>query len=135
MTTVRNPSFIDEKSADKTILIVEDDEGIRLLLKDLLAFETPYQSVFTITGAEAVDAIEEINPCLFVLNYNLPDTNGLVLYDRLHAIPRLQKVPALLMSASIPDQVMDEIKRRNITFLQKPFDIIDLLHLIEKLAG
>lgn len=135
MTTVHNPLSSNERSTGKTILIVEDDEAIRLLLKDVLAFETPYHPIFACTGTEALDALEEMNPGLFVLDYNLPDMNGLALYDRLHALQRLEKVPALLISARIADEVADEIKKRNILFLQKPFDLRDLLYLIERLAG
>lgn len=133
MTTAHNS--LSKNDLKKTILIVEDDEGIRLLLKEILAFKTQYYVVFAWTGAEAIKAIAEIDPDLFVLNYNLPDTNGIALYDRLHALQRLEKVPALLLSARLPDSVTDEIKVRNVTFLQKPFKMLELLHSIDRLVS
>ncbi len=135
MTTVDNRLLEDKQLIHTTILIVEDDEGVRLLLKDLLAFETQYHAIFCITGTEALNAVKDIDPSLFVLNYNLPDFNGLTLYDQLHAIQGLEKVPALLMTARIPDEIADEMKKRDITFVQKPFDIIDLLHNIETMLA
>ncbi len=135
MTIARDSLAKNERPAKKTILIVEDDEGIRRLLKEILALKTQYCIVFSCTGAQAVKAIKELNPSLFVLNYNLPDTNGIALYDQLHALQRLENVPALILSARIPDGVADEIKSRNIEFLQKPFKIIELLRVIEHLAG
>ncbi len=135
MTIVRISLKEDKQPIHATILIVEDDEGIRLMLKDLLAFETPYRAIFCITGTEALDVIREIDPSLFVLDYNLPDFNGLALYDQLHAIQRLEKVPALLMTARLTEEIADEMKQRNITFAQKPFDIIDLLHDIKKILA
>ena len=133
MTTAHNP--LSRNDRKKTILIVEDDEGIRLLLKEILAFKTQYCVVFAWTGAEAIKAVAETDLDLFVLNYDLPDTNGIALYDRLHAIQRLEKVPALLLSARIPDSVADEIRIRTITFLQKPFKMLELLHLIDRLIS
>ena len=114
------------------ILVVEDDDGIRLMLKDLVAFETPYNAVYATTGAETLEAVREVTPSLFVLNYNLPDTNGIALYDQLHTIQRLATVPALLITARLSDEIADEVNNRNITFVQKPFDITDLLNIIEK---
>lgn len=135
MTNVYNAHSANNQRTQKTIVIVEDNEAICLLLKDILTFEREYDAIFFMTGAEALERIRETNPRLLVLDYNLPDINGIVLYDQLHVTQSLEEVPALVISAALPVGIVNEIKKRNITFLQKPFSIRDLIHFIKRLAS
>jgi DNA-binding response OmpR family regulator len=72
-----------------------------------------------------------ITPHLLILDYDLPDMNGLEMHDQLHALERLRNVPTLLISAIKPP--MQEVRKRAITFLAKPLDLIELLRAIRRL--
>jgi CheY-like chemotaxis protein len=66
-----------------------------------------------------------------MLDYQLPGINGLELFDRLHVMQGLEAVPALMFSANaLPQKALQE---RHITSLMKPFDLDDLLKMVEKL--
>jgi CheY-like chemotaxis protein len=114
------------------ILVVEDDpalgEVVQMALTTLL--ETPYHVVLATTGVEAMHLVQQVRPCLLLLDYLLPGMNGLELYDHLHAMPSLATVPALLMSANLPDD--DEATKRHLTVIHKPFDLYDLVQTIEQ---
>jgi hypothetical protein len=43
---------------------------------------------------------------LFLLEYCLPDTNGIILYDRLHAGKELATVPELIVNVSLKGEKM-----------------------------
>ena len=113
------------------ILIAEDDEEIAQILLLMIEQETPYTPLRVITGHDALRVAQEHPPLLFLLNYHLPSMTGLQLYDQLHAIPGLETIPAIMVSATLPRA---ELKQRGIFGLDKPFDLDELLHLIERVV-
>jgi|SRR5436305_14991818 len=118
-----------EPMSDKLILVVEDDEAIGTLLVQLLAQETCYQALLAADGFEALNMVREVKPDLFILDYQLPSMNGIQLYDRLHIISQLEKVPAILLSARLPRY---EVEKRSLIGLGKPFDLDELLETVNK---
>jgi CheY-like chemotaxis protein len=57
--------------------------------------------------------------------------NGIELYERLHEIPELEQIPAILLTASFPPR--DRMRKLGLPLLQKPFDLDELLLAIEQL--
>lgn len=110
-----------------TILIVEDDADIGQFLQQLLDEETPYNSIVIDNGLKALEQAPRIHPCLLLLDYRLPGINGLELYDRLQHFDETRNVPAIMMSATLPEQ---ELKKRGIYQLRKPMDIGGVLRMI-----
>jgi DNA-binding response OmpR family regulator len=121
-----------QQRQQRTILIVEDDEAIGAFLMETIAQETPYRFVLATHSQQALELAQEIRPILFILNYHLPGMNGIQLYDRLHAIQELAHVPAIMISAVLPER---EVKKRKIAGITKPFDLSLLLETIEQLLG
>lgn len=122
----------EEKSTVKTVLVVEDDTGIGTFLIQAIQQETHYQAMLVTDGFQALKVVANIKPGLFILDYQLPRMNGIELYDRLHAIPELEEIPAIIVSARLPRQ---EIERRKITGISKPLELDDFLQTIEHLLG
>ena len=113
------------------ILIVEDEIDIAEFLTQVLGEVMPYPILPLPSAEDALEAVRSIKPSLFLLDYRLPDGDGLALSDRLHATKGLEAVPTLMMSASPPPY--KEMQKRHIAFLPKPFDISDLLEVIADL--
>lgn len=121
-----------KQATEKTILIVEDDTFISEILVLVISQETPYHPLFVPDAFQALIAVNDIKPDLFLLDYLLPRMNGIELYDRLHATLGLEHVQAIMISANLPQQ---EIKQRQIIGIRKPFGLDDLLNTIEKLMA
>lgn len=115
----------------KTVLIVEDDENIGEFLVRALTSETLYEVLWVPDAVQALEAVKTIKPSLLLLDFHLPGLNGLELYDRLHDIPELEHVRAVMMSASAPSA--QEMRKRHIILVKKPFDLNDLLDLLDEL--
>ena len=116
----------------KTILLVEDDTAIAELLVQMISQETHYQ-VFTVPdGPQALDLVKNIKPGLLILDYWLPSTHGIELYDRLHHTEGLEEVPAIMLSVNAP---VREIDQRHMTYIKKPFDMPKLLDTIHRLIA
>ena len=120
----------DQKT--KTILIVEDDTAVGEFFVYALRTETPYQALLASDGLQALEMVKTLAPDLFVLDYQLPRMNGLELADRLRATEALKRIPILLMSANIPKQ---ELEKRHLPFLAKPFELEELFEIIAKLLS
>ncbi len=120
----------DAQIDTKTILVVEDDVAISELVVQMIAQETSYRVFAVPDGPQAVDIVKDIRPNLLLLDYWLPTIHGIELYDRLCAAEGLAQVPTIMLSVNAPVQ---EINKRKITYMKKPFDIERLLQKIHTL--
>ncbi|GCE10964.1 response regulator [Tengunoibacter tsumagoiensis] len=124
-----NQSFAPETD-EKCILVVEDDDSIGALLVEALTQETPYKALLVTDAIQAMETIGKIKPCLFITDYRLPFMDGIELYDRLKAEHALDHTPVIIMSAHLPEE---EVKKRQMVSLHKPFELDDLLNTVERL--
>ena len=104
------------------VLVVDDERYIVDLLTELLEDEG-YKVLRAGDGQAALDLLERHLPDLVVTDVMMPRLDGV----RLLAIIREhhKELPVILMSAAVTPRVDD------VPFLPKPFDIDDLLALIE----
>ncbi|MFL5590623.1 MAG: response regulator [Ktedonobacteraceae bacterium] len=116
----------------KTVFIVEDDEAIGELLVQAIEQETSYQAVLASDGFQALKMLRTVKPDLLILDYGLPDMNGLEFYDTIHTVKALKHLPVLIVSAETV-RIQKEIKARQLSQLQKPFELTSLLQAIERL--
>lgn len=114
-----------------TILVVEDDKGIRDLFTQAFALLTPYHVQVVRNGPEALHFVTQIKPNLFILDYLLSDMDGIQLYDQLHATPGLEHIPAIIISVSL-EKVSHEIENRHLLRINKPFDLVKFLDTIKQ---
>ena len=117
----------------KMILIVEDDPDIGQYLSLAISHETPYQSLLVTDSVRALEVVKHIRPNLFLLDYRLRCLNGVELYDQLHLTSGLETIPAIIMSASLPrEQLENEIKQRQLVALPNPHNLDDLVQTLEQ---
>ena len=119
-------------TAVKTVFIVEDDEAIGTLLVQVIEQETSYQAVLAPDGFQALKMLRTVKPDVLILDYGLPDMNGLEFYDTIHAVKSLKHLPVLIISAQTA-RIQTEVKARHLPQLQKPFELTILLEAIERL--
>lgn len=110
-----------------TILIVEDDAAIGEFLQQLIEEETPYTSMVVPDAPSALEAVRQIHPCLFLLDYRLPGMNGVELFDQLQTMDETRGLPAIMMSATLPTA---DLQKRGIYQLRKPMDIGNVIRMI-----
>jgi CheY-like chemotaxis protein len=132
MQRVEKQSLMGHYTLDNTILVVEDDESIGSVLVDALSMETSYDALLVCDGIQALNALRSLKPLLVITDYRLPHMDGLELYDRVHAMTETANVPTIIMSAYMPE---NEVRKRHLCSLHKPFELDDLLNLIEQLLN
>ena len=115
-----------------TVVVVEDDENIRDLLTALLTEEQSYHVLSASSGEGALHLLstQATRPHLLLLDYMLgPGMDGIELYDRFCASFGWEDIPALMVSAALPER---EVAARRLIGVPKPFDLDALLTLIEE---
>ena len=128
MPDEQDQHFENIQAPIKTILLVEDDTTIAELLVQMISQETHYQVFAVPDGPPALDLVKNIEPELLILDYRLPTTHGIELYDRLHDIEGLVQIPTIMLSVHAP---LREMNQRQIKHIQKPFDMFKLLAAID----
>ncbi len=121
---------IDNDALMRTVLVVEDDADVAALLITVLEEEAHCQALHAHNGYQAFAIAKHLQPDLLLLDYQLPDINGLELYDRLNLIEGFQGIPMLLVSVNPP---IPELQRRGLPYLKKPFELDELLAKVDAL--
>jgi len=82
----------------KRVLLVEDEEALRRVMKDLLEREgfVVYEAG---DGVLALDEVDRLAPDLVVLDLNLPRLDGYGVLSHLRARPATQKLPVIVLTA------------------------------------
>jgi len=111
------------------ILIIDDDPGIRDILK--IIFERAgYQAIME-SGGECVLHDDYELPDIFLLDRYLSGTDGLEICRHLKSSPYSANIPVIMLSAT-PDLAPLAIAAGADDFIEKPFDITDILKIVEK---
>ena len=85
--------------ADELILIVEDNEKNRKLVRDVLAFKG-YRLVEAETGEDGRRLACELGPDLILMDIQLPGMNGIETLTRLRADAATRSIPVIAVTAS-----------------------------------
>jgi PAS domain S-box-containing protein len=116
-----------------TILIVDDDPDIVLVLRDLLK-HSGYEVLVASTGAEAI-ARMKMEPCAAVLlDLMLPDMDGLSVLTLLKEIDPF--VPVIMLTAFVEvAKKHSSLTEGAFGYLTKPYDSEELKALIRRAVG
>lgn len=116
---------------NRQILIVDDEEGIVLLLKQFLE-QMNFFTIISHNGMEALEIFQEKHGeiDLVLLDYMMPLKNGLEVYKQMKVID--DQVPVVLLTGVEDENVMMEFIGLGISgIIRKPFTVIDLIRKIK----
>jgi len=113
----------------KKILIVEDEEGLRLLYEEELKAEG-YEIVTARNGKEAVQRLEEMKPDLIILDIVMPVMDGMETLGRL--LKKERKIP-IIINTSYPGYREDFMSWAADAYVMKSSDLGELKEKIKKL--
>ena len=119
--------------ANELILIVEDNEKNRKLMRDVLQFKG-YQVIEAETGEEGVRLAQQWHPRLVLLDIRLPGINGVETLRRLRGDPATRGIPVMAMTASVMTEDRQKMTAAGFDGYQgKPIKVKDFLAEVEKL--
>jgi CheY-like chemotaxis protein len=120
-------------NASRSILLIEDDAGIRESVAECLESEG-YAVTPVSNGLEGLDWLRRPphRPNLIVLDLVMPVMNGTQFLAELREDRGLRDLPVVLMTAAAPSAGMPLPDANG--YLAKPFELSDLLDAIERHA-
>ena len=114
-----------------TILVVDDELGIRALLSEILADEG-HTVELAENAAQARSVRESLRPDLVLLDIWMPDVDGVSLLKEWSAAGQLT-MPVIMMSGhGTIDTAVEATKYGAIAFLEKPITLQKLLRAVEQ---
>ena len=114
-----------------TILVVDDELGIRALLSEILSDEG-HTVELAENAAEARALRERLRPDLVLLDIWMPDVDGITLLKEWGASAQLS-MPVIMMSGhGTIDTAVEATKHGAIAFLVKPINLLKLLRAVEQ---
>jgi CheY-like chemotaxis protein len=118
------------KAKHSTILVVDDDDSIRSLLRQELT-EAGYYVKEATNGKEALDMIRDHRPDLVILDIMMPEMNGFDVAAILKNDPQTMEIPIIVLSI-----VQDKARGLRVgvdRYLTKPIDTSQLFSDVDSL--
>src|SRR3954452_5141695 len=125
--------MVARHGATLTILVVDDDQAVAGLLRELLN-DVPGWGATVVHDAAAARAVfRHVKVEVLVIDVNLPGINGVELLELLRRDPSWEDPPVILLSGA-PDQpvVHDALAEDgSIKLIAKPFDVDQLIQAVK----
>ena len=125
---------ITRKGDEKIILVIDDNQEVRSLVKDILSPE--YQIVEAADGLEGWQKASDIVPDLIVSDILMPGMDGNMLCEKIKSSNLTNHIPVILLTAlpTSADRIKG-LKHGADSYIPKPFEAEHLLVRIEKLIS
>lgn len=118
---------IDKKLGNSLIYIVDDDKNIRDLVSIALK-EGGFETQEFVDGASVLEAVKQRVPNLIILDWMMPDLDGLAVCGRLKMDNATQKVPVLMLTAKVDElDCILGLEMGADDYLKKPFSVKELV--------
>jgi DNA-binding response OmpR family regulator len=117
----------------RRILVVDDDEAIRSLLRLTLPSED-YDVAEAVDGEHALQMLSENTPDLILLDWKMPGRHGSLVLDEVKA--RRPTTPVIVLTSEIQEHHRALAESLGVdAFLTKPFSPMELLGTVERLLA
>lgn len=120
-----------ENNLRKTILLIDDDMAYLRQLNSLL--KDSYHVIMINSGKLALNYLKSHTPDLILLDYQMPDCNGIDVMKEIQLKYPDKRIPVILMTGTLNKDILNEFDLYTpIAFLQKPMKKETLFEHIEK---
>jgi CheY-like chemotaxis protein len=125
--------MIEKDSRDRTVLIVEDDEDARYLMR-LELEHLGYLIVEAENGEQAVEVAEREQPDIILMDLSLPRMDGIAATQKIRATDGFSGVPVIAVTAHQETDFREGAKAAGFdAYVTKPIDMNWLSELIKGL--
>ncbi len=112
-----------------SILVADDSDAIRLVLKDILSIGEHEIIAEAIDGTETVELYQQHNPQILLLDLAMPKKDGLAVIKEVIAYDPNAKI--ILITASDDQKIINQcLESGAISSISKPFDFNSVLKTI-----
>ncbi|GKU26260.1 response regulator [Clostridium folliculivorans] len=107
----------------KKLMIVDDDNNIRLLIKQTLEELEDIEISEANNAEDALYMVQQIKPDLILLDVNLPNMNGYQFVEKIKQSPELENIKIFMITAKAQEKEINRgIGLGANLYITKPFD-------------
>lgn len=115
----------------KTILIVDDQAGIRLLLNEVFKKEG-FHTLMAANGPQALKQAEETPPDIVLLDMKIPGMDGIEILKNLKKMREDIKVIMMTAYGEL-DVIKESMVSGACCYYTKPFDVFEMRDAVKKM--
>ena len=120
---------------NKVILVIEDQEDNRRIVRDLLT-SVDFRIIEAVTGEDGVRSAELHRPDLILMDIQLPDFDGYEATRRIRANPELKSIPIIAVTAFAMKGDEERIRQGGCeAYLSKPISITKFIETVKAYLG
>jgi CheY-like chemotaxis protein len=120
----------------KKILVVDDEGGVREIIKFSLEAIAGWQVITADCGEMGIDQAIHEQPDAIILDVMMPNMDGPTTFKNLQANTQTKNIPTILLTAKAQPSEKEELMSIGVTgVLTKPFQPVDLIEAIKKLLN
>ena len=113
--------------AARHLLFIDDNEDSRILVKFALESRTDWLVLTARDGIEGITKAETERPDVILLDFIMPDLDGLAVLDVLKSNLFTCSIPVILFTAMVQTDVLSRLESTQaMGVITKPFDIVNL---------
>jgi DNA-binding response OmpR family regulator len=134
-SAVAEGALPDGRGQGACVLLVEDEEQLRRVMKDLLQREG-YRVAEARDGIQALDEVDRFAPDVIILDLNLPGLDGYGVLAQLRSRPATREIPVMVLTAKGDED--NEVRVFDLgadDFVTKPFRARALTARLEAVLG
>ncbi len=121
--------------ANELILVVEDNDKNRKLVRDVLTFKG-YEIIEAETGEEGLRLARDRHPSLIMMDIRLPGIDGVETLRQLRAEEATRDIPVMALTASVMTADQQRITQAGFDACQaKPISVKDFMATVERLVA
>ena len=129
--------MVENETTCLTVLLVEDFEDSRFVLKRALEMSGDYHVVEAVDGQEAVEIASRSCPDLILMDLNLPFMDGLMATEQIRECQRAcQDVPIVAITAYDTYGIREAALEAGCNaYITKPIDFDELKRVLRQVVG
>ena len=121
---------------DKCILIIDDEEGILGLVRDILQVPRGWRVLTARSGKEGLACARAERPDAILLDVMMPDLDGPTTLQQLRANPATRSIPVIFLTAQVQAAARHRFASPDVQgVISKPFDPLRLAAQISTALG
>ena len=113
----------------KHVIYVDDDDDDRMIFAEAFAEQEGYDVIPLESGKKLFSLLEQpghINPCLIIMDINMPQQSGIDILRLLKANPEYAVIPVVMFSTSVNNLECRECEQYAVDIIVKPSSFEDL---------
>ena len=120
----------------KTILVIDDDDGVREIIQFSLEAATDWEVLTASSGKEGLAIAYKALPDAVLLDVMMPELDGIATFEQLSANSLTCKLPTILLTAKVKSSDRQQFLDLGVTgVITKPFKASDLVKQIKTILG